>query len=331
MKIMMCGSKEGLARDLDLEINIIKEKLGEDTEIVIFEYSGTEKEELKKEIATVDGVLISLVDLDSDIIREMKQCKVISVQATGYNYVDLDVCKENKIGLTAIDEYCTQEVADHCMAMLLSVARKIKFYNNDIEVNKNYAYNSTSGLIRLEGATLAIMGFGKIGKAVAKRAQGFGLNVIVYSPSCTQDVAKAHGCTLVTPDEIYAQADFIALTMRLTAQNENIINAESIAKMKKCPVIVNVARGALIDDDALIDGLDKGVIFGAGLDVLKEETAEYASKFINRDDILLTPHTAFYSDASQYEAQRISVDNLIYMLTGEYEKVCKIILDVQKR
>ncbi|MFI3226882.1 MAG: NAD(P)-dependent oxidoreductase [Clostridia bacterium] len=330
MKIVICDYKEPLSRDLDREVQHIKKGLGEDTEVIIYEYKG-DRDELKELLKDADGVLTSYLEFDADLISCMKKCRGISIEATGYNFVDADACENQNMGVAVIAEYCTQEVADHCMTLLLAISRKLKFYNNDIERKKSYDYNATCGMIRLEGSTLGIMGFGKIGKALAKRAQGFGLNVIAYSPSCTEEIAKEYGVTLATPDEIYAQSHLIALTMRLTPENENIINADAFAKMKNKPAIANIARGALIDESALVKALDDGTVFGAGLDVLREETAEYAcaSPLAYRDDVIMTPHSAFYSDFALEECQRIASENLVYMVKGELDKVFRMVNNIK--
>ena len=329
MNVAICDYKEPLNRDLEIEKGIFKKMLGEDTEISLYVHEG-DNEALKNAIKDADGILTSYLEFPREIIQSNPDLKGISIEATGYNFVDADAAQEQDTAVAVIGEYCTQEVADHAMALMLAVARKLKHYDREIEYKHVYDYNSTSGMIRLEGSTFGIMGLGKIGKAVAKRAQGFGMHVIAYSPSCKLEVAESLGVKLVSKEELFATSDVISLHMRLTDENVNILNKEAFDQMKKKPVIVNVSRGAMIDEAALLDALNDGRVFGAGLDVLVEETNENTLKspFVGREDVVLTPHTAFYSDFALYECQRIAAENLCYILRGEKDKVFRMVNDV---
>lgn len=329
MKIAICDYKEPLNRDLEIEKGIFKKLLGDDTEISLYVHEG-DNQAFKEAIKDVDGILTSYLEFPREIIQSNPDLKAISIEATGYNFVDADAAQEQNTGVAVIGEYCTQEVADHSIALMLAVARKLKHYDREIEQKHIYDYNSTSGMIRLEGSTMGILGLGKIGKAVAKRAQGFGMNVIAYSPSCTPEIAEPLGVRLVSKEELFQTSDVISVHMRLTPENENMLNKEAFDMMEKKPVIVNVSRGAMIDEQALLEALNSGKVFGAGLDVLVEETNENTrkSQFVGREDVVLTPHMAFYSDFALYECQRIAAENLCYMLSGDQDKVFKMVNDV---
>ncbi len=329
MKVAICDYKEPLNRDLEIEKNIFKKFLGEDTEISLYVHEGDD-EAFKRAIQDVDGILTSYLEFPKEIIESNPNLKGISIEATGYNFVDADAAQKQNTAVTVIGEYCTQEVADHSIALMLAVARKLKHYDQEIEKKHIYDYNSTSGMIRLEGSTFGILGLGKIGKAVARRAQGFGMNVIAYSPTCPEKTAEALNVKLVSKEELFETSDVISVHMRLTDQNINMLNKEAFNMMKKKPIIVNVSRGAMIDENALLEALDTGKIFGAGLDVLVEETNENTLKspFVGREDVVLTPHMAFYSDFALYECQRIAAENLCYVLRGESDKVFRMVNDV---
>lgn len=326
MKIVICDYKEPLNRDLKLEVSIFKKGLGEETEVVIYEHHG-DKNELEAVIRDADGILTSYLEFPADVINSTQQLKVISIEATGYNFVDAQAATKKKIGVSVIGEYCTQEVADHTMALMLAVARNLKHYQNKIEHEHKFDYNSISGMFRLEGSVMGIIGLGKIGKAVAKRAAGFGLKVIAYSPSCTQEVAASVGATLVSFDELLSQSNIISLHMRLTPENEGVLNREAFLKMKKKPIIVNVSRGSMIVESELVRALDEGLIFGAGLDVLTRETHEetMVNPLVGRENVVITPHMAFYSDFALYECQRIAAENVVHYLNGEYDKVFRMV------
>lgn len=329
MKIAICDYKEPLNRDLEIERSIFRKMLGADTEISLYVHEGDDQA-FRDAIRDVDGILTSYLEFPREIIQSNPNLKCISIEATGYNFVDAQAAQEQNTAVTVIGEYCTQEVADHSMALMLAVARKLKHYDQEIEKKHIYDYNSTSGMIRLEGATFGILGLGKIGKAVARRAQGFGMKVIAYSPSCKPEVAQSLGVRLVSKEELFETSDVISIHMRLTDQNVNMLDRKAFAMMKKKPIIVNVSRGAMIDEAALLDALNAGQVFGAGLDVLVEETNENTLKcpFVGREDVILTPHMAFYSDFSLYECQRIAAENLCYVLKGQQDRVFKMVNDV---
>lgn len=329
MKIVVCDSAESLNRDLSIEMEHLKKVLGEETKIVVCEEN---EERLLDELQDADGMLTSYMEVDRELMEKCKSLKAISIEATGYNFVDAVAAADNNIGVSVIGEYCTQEVADHTMALMLAVARKLKHYQHQMEVERKYDYNSTSGMFRLEGSTLGIMGLGKIGKAVAKRAQGFGMKVIAYHPNLDRDVATALNVELVGLQELFEQSNVISLHMRQTEENVGILNQSAFSQMKKKPIIVNVSRGAMIVEADLVDALDQGLVFGAGLDVLENETADAIKDHIlaKRENVVLTPHSAFYSDTSLYECQRIGAENLAFQLKKDYSKVFRMVTEVTK-
>ena len=325
MKIVIADYKEPLNRDLEIEKHFFRKGLGDDIEIETYEYNG-DVEDLKRAISGADGILTSYLEFPAEVIESNPNLKGISIEATGYNFVDADAAQKQGTAVAVIGEYCTQEVADHTMALALAVSRKLKHYDREIEYKHKYDYNSTSGMKRMEDCTFGIMGLGKIGKAVAKRAKGFGFHIIAYSPSWPEKAAQELGVELVTKEELYKRSDIITLNMRLTPENENILNRDAFEMMEKKPVIVNVSRGQLIDEEALLEALDSGKVFGAGLDVLVEETDENTKKspFVGREDVILTPHSAFYSDKALFECQRIGAENLVYILKREKEMLVSI-------
>lgn len=328
-KIAICDYKEPLNRDLSIERDVFREGLGDDVEISVYEHNGDD-EALKAAIADADGVLTSYLEFPADVIASNPNLKGISIEATGYNFVDADAAQRQGTAVAVIGEYCTQEVADHTMTLALAISKSIKHYDREIEFKHRYDWNSTSGMKRLADSTIGIMGLGKIGKAVARRAQGFGLKVVAYDPYCPADAAAAAGARLVGKEELFRTADIITLNMLLTPETEHILNREAFAMMERKPVIVNVSRGQLIDEDALVEALDSGKVFGAGLDVLTDESNEgtLTSPFVGRENVILTPHSAFYSDRALYDCQSIAAKNLVHILRGEQDDVFRMVNDV---
>ncbi|MFA9382032.1 MAG: NAD(P)-dependent oxidoreductase [Acetanaerobacterium sp.] len=329
MKIAICDYKEPLNRDINREITFFKQGLGEDTEVVVYEHNG-EEQSLIDAIHDADGILTSYLEFPASVINSAPKLKVISIEATGYNFVDAEAATKKGVAVTVIGEYCTQEVSEHVMALLLSVSRNLKHYQYQIEQMHRFDYNDIHGMQRLEGQTMGIMGLGKIGRAVAQRAAGFGIKVLAYSPTCPPEAAAKAGALLVSEDEIYEKCDIISLNMRLTPENHGILNARAFSKMKRKPIILNVSRGDLIVEEELVKALDNGTVRGAGLDVLIRETHEetLSTPLAGRENVVITPHSAFYSDTSLYECQRIASMNVVHVLKGEKEKTFRMVNDV---
>lgn len=323
MKVVISDYPYILGRDLDYEISILKRI--KDVEVVIYEYNG-DKEEFIKVIEDADSIITAYIELDKEILSRAKNLKIISINATGYNVVDLKEAKKRNIEVCAIDQYCTEEVADHTMALILALARGLKHYEKDILERSVWKYYSIGSLKRIRGLNLGIFGFGKIGKAVAKRAQAFGINVLVFNHHTTKEEANRLGVKLVDEDYIYENADIISNHMSQNSSNLGFFSLDKFKKMKKKPIFINVGRGEAIVEEDLVYALDNDLVSGAGLDVLKGE-GKYLknNKLLNRENVIITPHAAFYSEDSIRDLQRISCENVVYYLDGQVDKVCKII------
>ena len=247
--------------------------------------------------------------------------KMISEMGTGYNNIDVEAATGLGIKVSHVREYCTTEVAEHTLALMLALARNLKRYQYGIEKKKEWKYDDAD-TIRLSGMTLGIFGFGRIGKAVAVRAAAFGMQIIAYDPCLTPETAKEYGIRSVTAQEVLEQSDIITNHMILTAETTGYFNRERFCRMKKKPIFINVARGGSVVEEDLKQALEEGWISGAGLDVLSSEEPDLeSSPFLNDDRVILTPHAAFYSAQSMRDLQRLSVQNMIYFFQGDQDKM----------
>jgi len=308
------------------ELSIERSILGPDIELVHYSCDGNE-DHLIAACLGADVVLTDYSPLSSRVIEQLPQCRLISVAATGYNSIDLEAAAAAGIRVCAIDEYCTDEVADHVMLLMLALCRRLPEYHEQVQRDQRWQFDSLSGLARLRDMTLGIVGFGKIGQAVARRAVGFGLELIAYDPFPNQEKAADLGVRLCRLDQLVAEANIISLNCGLSATNEHLLDASAFKKMKQRPFVINCARGALIDETALVEALDTGKISGAGLDVLSEESPNLrSSKLTGRGNVILTPHVAFYSDASILENRRISSANIRSFLDGKHDNVRRYVL-----
>lgn len=277
-----------------------------------------------KEIEDADIIINGYVYFGRKEIDALKKCKIISFQSTGYNEVDLKYAEEKGIGVCSILDYCTQETAENTMALMLNVQRAIRLYDRSVQQDHvwDYLVAKDMHLKRIAGQVMGIAGLGRIGQSVARKAQGFDMPVIAYDLFLPPEIAEKLNVKLVDFDTLLAESDVISIHMNLTQDNYHIFNKEAFQKMKKRPIIVNEGRGALICDDDLVWALDNDLIRGAALDMVESENPDLSEcKLLGRENVLLTPHSGYYSETSDYLVAKYSMDNALYYYNGEYDKV----------
>jgi D-3-phosphoglycerate dehydrogenase / 2-oxoglutarate reductase len=263
-----------------------------------------------------DAVIVCYAKLTADLLRQLKRCKVIGRTGLGVDNIDLPAAKEKKITVTYVPDYCLHEVSDHAIALLLALARKIPFANKLVQSGR-WELPPIVPIRRLVGQVLGLVGFGNIPRMVAPKAQAFGLKVVTYDPYVAPDVLKAANVEGVSFDRLCEISDFVSVHAPLLPATRGILNADAFAKMKNGVVVINTARGPLIDEAALIAALDAGKVGAAGLDVVATEPLAKDSPLLNRDNVVLTPHTAFYSVEALQELQRKAATDVARVLNGQ--------------
>jgi len=276
-------------------INILKEAGLE----VIYK-PGLSPEELKKEMAEVDGLIIrSGTKVTREVLEAAKQLKVVGRAGTGLDNVDLQAANEKGIVVMNVPGGNTLSAAEHTLAMLFSLARKIPQANASV---KSGVWDRKKFMgVELNGKTLGIIGLGRIGNIVADRALSLKMQVIAYDPFVTPEAAAKKGIELVSLDELYARADFITIHTPLTKETYHLLNKEAFEKMKKGVYIINCARGGIIDEEALYEALVSGKVAGAALDVFEKEPVPADYKLLKLEQLIATPHLG----ASTIEAQKV--------------------------
>ena len=263
-----------------------------------------------------DAVLVTYAKLSGQLLRQLKQCKAIGRFGLGVDNIDLPAAKELGIAVNYVPDYCLREVSDHAMALLLALARKVPFANKLVQSGR-WEVPPIVPLRRLEGQVLGLIGFGNIPRALAPKAKAFGLKVITYDPYVVKEAADAAGVACVGLDELLAHADFVSMHAPLQPATRGLMNAKAFAKMKKGAYLINTARGPLVDEPALIAALDSGHLGGAALDVVTSEPLAKDSPLLGRDNVILTPHTAFYSVEALEELQTKCANDVARVLSGE--------------
>ncbi len=322
MKIVLAEVPYTKDRNISVEQSCCPE--GAELAIAVFDEHSENNDKFYEEIADADIIINGYVYFGKKEIDALKKCKVISFQSTGYNEVDLEYAAEKGICVCSILDYCTQETAENAMALMLNLQRAIRFYDHSVQQDHNWDYLVARDLHlkRVAGQVMGIAGLGRIGQSVARKALAFDMPVIAYDPYLPPEIAEKLGVKLVDFDTLLAESDVISIHMNLTDENFHMFDKEAFGKMKKKPIIVNEGRGALVSDDALIWALDEGLIRGAALDMLESENPDLSDcKLLGRENVLLTPHSGYYSETSDYLVAKYSMDNALYYYNGEIDKV----------
>jgi len=235
----------------------------------------------------IDGIVAGLEPFNRRVL-ESCQLRAVARYGVGYDAVDVPAATELGIAITITPGTNHVSVAEHTLAMILAVMRG--FPQRDQGVRDGSWRRDY--LPRLSGKTLGLVGLGRIGKAVVPRAQGLELKVIAYDPFADREFAAAHNVRLCTLDEIWRDADVISLHLPCTPETNQMINRGTLAKMRRGAVLINTARGGLVDDDALVDALTSGQLGGAGLDAFSVEPVPASSRLLQAPHVLLSPHLA---------------------------------------
>jgi D-3-phosphoglycerate dehydrogenase len=263
-----------------------------------------------------DAILVTYARLPGELLRQLTRCKAIGRFGLGVDNIDIPAAAALGISVTYVPDYCMQEVSDHAMALLLATARKVPLSNKLVQSGR-WEVPPIVPIHRLSGRVLGLVGFGNIPRALAPKARAFGLRVVTHDPYVSPDVLSAAGVDGVSFDRLLEMSDFVSIHAPLMPATRGLFNADVFHKMKKGAVLINTARGPLVDEAALIAALDTGQLGGAALDVVTTEPLTKDSKLLGRDNVILTPHTAFYSVEALEELQTKCAADVARVLSGE--------------
>jgi phosphoglycerate dehydrogenase-like enzyme len=256
---------------------------------VVAESGPARTEQLRQAV----GLLANRTRIGPALLDSVPQCRCVVTYGVGYDHVDLDEARRRRVVVCNVRDYCSEEVADHTMALTLAVLRRV--LPGDAEVRAGgWGIENVGAIRRLRGLVMGLVGYGRIGQLVRDRAIAFGLRVVAYDPAMTSSQREDLGAdTVSTLEELLRAADIVSLHAPLQADTRDLINAKALDLMKSGSYLINTSRGGLVDDTALLRALDSGHLAGAGLDVFSVEPPPPVA--FDRPEIVLTPHTAFYS------------------------------------
>jgi D-3-phosphoglycerate dehydrogenase len=296
----------------------------DDLEIDLQGRPSTSEDELIQSGADADALCVSTREaVTRRVLENLPRTKVIARYGVGLDNVDLDAAADNNIVVTHYPGYCTAEVADHAMAFILALNRRIVEQDRSLREGAWVQHGpATRTILRgpippLRELTLGIVGFGRIGQSVAERARPFGLSLLVADPYQEPAVIEARDAEPVALDELLARADIVTIHCPLTPQTRGLIDAAALGRMKPSAVLVNTARGPIVDLPALAAALEAGQLAGAALDVVDPEPLPAESPFYRMPNVILSPHSAYYSERSVELVRRETLLEAIQVLRGK--------------
>jgi len=290
------------------------ERLKELGEVEVYTSRPQREEELLGRIKDADIIvnIRAYCKFPANVLTAAKRLKLISVWGTGSDNVDLDVASELGIPVTTTPGTATESVAEHALAIMLAVARKIPQIDRQVKEGK-----WVRGLVtQLYGKTMGVIGTGSIGSHFAKLAKGIGMNVIAWTFNPSDEKARNIGFRYVPLEQLLRESDVVSIHLRLSDQTEGFIGEKEIALMKPSAFLINTARGAIVDIEALIEALKEGKIAGAGLDVFKKEPVDPNDPILNLDNIVITPHSAGQTPEVLDKGLNMAVENVANFLAG---------------
>jgi D-3-phosphoglycerate dehydrogenase len=260
----------------------------------------------------VDAIMTNWAKVPREVIAASAKCRIVSRLGIGLDNIDVAYCSEQGIPVTNIPDYCLIEVAEHALALLLSLSRKVAFYHHET-MQGRYQLQAGPKLRRIEGQTLGIVGLGNIGRKLAEKALGLGLKIVATSRSGKNPMP---GVEFVPLDDLLAGSDYVSLHTPLTPETKRMIAAPQLAKMKPSAYLINTARGGLIDHAALAAALEEGKLAGAALDVQDPEPPDLSQPPYNHPRVIVTPHAAFVSEESLENLRSRVASQVAVRLTG---------------
>ncbi len=282
------------------------------------------RDELLQALAEAEGLICLLTDnIDAGLLAEAPNLRAVSTMAVGYDHIDVEAATANGVLVTHTPGVLTETTADFTFALLLSAARRLPEGERAVREGRWSSWNPSFLLGRdVHGATLGIVGLGEIGLAVVRRARGFGMRVLYHSRTRKPAAEEELGCVYVSFDELLGESDFVSVHLPLTPETRHLFDDAAFERMKTTAIFVNTARGAVVDEAALMRALDSKVIAGAAVDVAEEEPLPRHDPLLRLPNLLATPHIASASVATRSRMAEMAVDNLLSALAGETPAHC---------
>lgn len=262
-----------------------------------------------------DAVMNARSKVTARVIDSLKRCKVIVRYGIGTDTIDIPAATRRGIYVANVPDYCIEEVSNHALALLMALARRV-LEGERLVRSGQWRIEPLKPMARIEGQTLGIIGFGRIGRALARKAGPVGFRIVAFDPFVSKEEGEKCGATMVPMDELLRASDFISLHAPLSNETRGMLGHSEFAKMKPGVSIINVSRGELIDEEALVDAIKRGIVSRAALDVMRNEPPKPEDPLLELPQVIITPHMAWYSDEAIAELQRKAAEEVVRVLKG---------------
>jgi D-3-phosphoglycerate dehydrogenase len=282
---------------------------------VRFDPAALSEEQVLDLARDADAILCDAAAISRRVLEALPRLKVVSEYGIGYDNIDAAAATELGVWVTNVPGFCREEVSDHAIACIMALSRRLVALDRVVRAGR-WGAGAAGPMRRLSTQTVGLIGFGRIGQATARKAVGLGLRVLAHSPHTTAERAAKHGAEAATLERLLRESDYVVLHAPANSATTGLINGQTLALMKPTACLVNVGRGALVDERALAEALRSGRIAGAALDVFDPEPPAADNPLLPLENVLLTPHAAFYSEESLADLQESAARNAIAVLRG---------------
>ena len=270
------------------------------------------------EIGTCHAAIVGSAEVTAEVLAAAPKLLVVSRTGVGYDKVDIEAATERGVSVAYTPDAPTISTAEHALMLLFAAAKKVKKAEHRLRNTRGRDLYKEHDGVELHGRTLGVVGFGRIGRHVAKVAQAAGMEIAAYDPFIGEAAIAGLKVKLVqSPEELYAVSDFITLHVPASPSTTKMINREAIAAMKDGAFLINASRGALVDEEALLEALESGKLAGAGLDVTDPEPPDLDNPLLWREDVVVTPHIGSATGDGKFRIMKDAVDNVVRALRGD--------------
>ena len=283
----------------------------------------TTEDEIIGAATDADVVLMAGAQITRRVMEALPKCQAIIFGSVGFDGVDVDAATDNSIIVvnSPAREWCVEEVSNHAVTLLLACAKKLMLFNNWTKQGRwGDCKRVQAPMGSIHGQTLGLIACGDIGQMTARKAQCFGLKTLGYDPYMDESIAKEHGIDLVSLPELLKESDYVSVHTPLNKETRHLIGEKELKQMKPSAYLINTARGSVIDEAALVKALQEEWIAGAGLDVFEKEPADAENPLFQMDNVVVTPHTASYSDVAFTRPRVIVLQEAASILSGRWPK-----------
>jgi phosphoglycerate dehydrogenase-like enzyme len=281
------------------------------------ELAGHDADNIVSAGADAAALVVFHACVDDDLLGRLKRCRVVARCGAGYDNIDARAARARGVEVVYVPDYGVDDVADHTLALILGCARKLLVSDRMVRNGEWPGYGELTPMHRLRGSVLGLLGFGRIARAVADRAHGFGMSVVAHDPHVLASKMASHRATPVSFDEILACADILSIHVPLTSATHGMIDAAALARVRRGAILVNTSRGAIVDEAALAASLERGTIGAAALDVFAGGRPPQGHPFASSPNTILTPHSAAFTEEGLSEVRGRAIADVLRVLSGE--------------